>query len=207
MSDDFGSWPSRPASAAALALDDYLQGLDHAARKLPYWQRQLLMDDVGRHIDAELANGNDDLAQMREVLNRLGSPEQLLRSGATIPDWPGGQELAAVMIVLAGGVIVPVIGWLVGVTLLWASPRWQFGDKLLATLVWPGGLAGLAGLLFATVAAAQPGLGLVSVIIFAAVAGIPPVVVAVRLLHSARRPSQPSPAWLRRARQDAAAPE
>jgi hypothetical protein len=30
--------------------------------------------------------------------------------------------------------------WLIGVTLLWVSPRWRWADKLLATLVWPGGL-------------------------------------------------------------------
>ena len=32
-----------------------------------------------------------------------------------------------------------VLGWLVGVVLVWASRRWTVGEKLLATLVFPGG--------------------------------------------------------------------
>jgi len=33
------------------------------------------------------------------------------------------------------------VGWLLGLTLLWSSTRWNRRDKILATLVWPGGLA------------------------------------------------------------------
>jgi hypothetical protein len=29
----------------------------------------------------------------------------------------------------------------VGAVLLWISPRWRFRDKLLGTLIWPGGLS------------------------------------------------------------------
>jgi hypothetical protein len=49
-------------------------------------------------------------------------------------------EIAAVILLLVGGIVVPVIGWIVGCILLWVSPRWSRGDKLLGTLVWPGGL-------------------------------------------------------------------
>jgi hypothetical protein len=35
----------------------------------------------------------------------------------------------------------------IGVVLLWASPRWRRADKLLGTLVWPGGLLAPAALL------------------------------------------------------------
>ena len=31
------------------------------------------------------------------------------------------------------------IGWLIGVVLLWSSRRWRVGEKLLMTLVVPGG--------------------------------------------------------------------
>jgi hypothetical protein len=47
-----------------------------------------------------------------------------------------------------------VVGWLVGLVLLWASPRWRRREKLLGTLVWPGGLlAPLALLVFGGFAA------------------------------------------------------
>jgi len=32
------------------------------------------------------------------------------------------------------------VGWLVGVVLLWTSDRWTTREKLLGTLVWPGGV-------------------------------------------------------------------
>jgi hypothetical protein len=39
-----------------------------------------------------------------------------------------------------GGVIVPVLGWVVGVVLLWGSDLWSRREKLLGTLVVPSGL-------------------------------------------------------------------
>jgi hypothetical protein len=59
----------------------------------------------------------------------------------------GAHEIITVVLLLVGGIVVPVIGWVVGVVLLWSSPRWQTKDKLLGTLVWPGGLAAPFGLL------------------------------------------------------------
>ena len=50
-------------------------------------------------------------------------------------------EIATVVLLLAGGFLAG-IGWIVGVVLLWISPRWRLSDKLLGTLVWPGGLVG-----------------------------------------------------------------
>jgi hypothetical protein len=37
-------------------------------------------------------------------------------------------------------VVLPVIGWVVGVVLLWVSEAWSTRDKLIGTLVVPGGL-------------------------------------------------------------------
>jgi hypothetical protein len=45
-------------------------------------------------------------------------------------------------LLLLGGIVLPLLGWLVGVFLLWASPVWSPRDKWLGTLVLPGGLAG-----------------------------------------------------------------
>jgi hypothetical protein len=41
---------------------------------------------------------------------------------------------------LLGGFVL-FAGWLVGVVLLWNSSVWTTRDKILATLIWPGGLA------------------------------------------------------------------
>lgn len=52
-----------------------------------------------------------------------------------------------VFLLLVGGVIVPVAGWLAGAVMLVISPRWTLRDKLIGLLVWPGGLAVAAGLI------------------------------------------------------------
>lgn len=53
---------------------------------------------------------------------------------------PGGREMAAIILLLIGG-FFSLVGWVVGAVLLWTSPRWRFTDKLLGTVVWPGGLS------------------------------------------------------------------
>jgi hypothetical protein len=50
-------------------------------------------------------------------------------------------EAITVFLLLVGGVLLPVVGWLIGATMLLASSRWSIRDKLAGLLVWPGGLA------------------------------------------------------------------
>jgi hypothetical protein len=50
-------------------------------------------------------------------------------------------DAVTLVLLLAGGVVVPVAGWLAGVVLLWASPSWSRPRKALGTLILPGGLA------------------------------------------------------------------
>jgi hypothetical protein len=45
------------------------------------------------------------------------------------------------MLAMIAPVLIPLV-WPVGVMLLWLSPRWRRGDKLIGTLVLPGGLYG-----------------------------------------------------------------
>ena len=44
------------------------------------------------------------------------------------------------IILLVGGLLIPVLGWAAGVVLLWTSRAWTRRDKLIGTLVIPGGL-------------------------------------------------------------------
>lgn len=44
------------------------------------------------------------------------------------------------LILVEVGLILWVIGWLVGLFLLWTSPRWRTKDKVLATVLYPGGM-------------------------------------------------------------------
>jgi hypothetical protein len=56
-------------------------------------------------------------------------------------------DAVTVFLLLAGGVILPVVGWLVGAVMLLASRRWTLRDKLAGLLVWPGGLLLAVGLI------------------------------------------------------------
>jgi len=51
----------------------------------------------------------------------------------------GGHETLTIALLLLGGFVVGV-GWLAGVVLLWLSDAWSTRDKILGTLVLPGGL-------------------------------------------------------------------
>ena len=56
-------------------------------------------------------------------------------------------EAVAIFLLLAGGVILPVVGWVLGAVMLVMSRRWSLRDKLIGLLVWPGGLAPAVGLI------------------------------------------------------------
>ena len=52
-------------------------------------------------------------------------------------------SLLAVFFLTLGSAVLPLVGWVVGVVLLWTSDRWGAGEKVLGTLVWPLGYAGV----------------------------------------------------------------
>ncbi|MEN3358880.1 MAG: hypothetical protein V7637_2862 [Mycobacteriales bacterium] len=143
-------------------VTDYLARLAAAAAELPPDRRAELLAEIGEHIDAaRVAGAAGDEAAVRTLLDRLGEPAEIVAaatedgpagpagSAAAPPHRPGPRlELAAVLMLTIGS-LIPVLGWLVGVLLLWSSRRWRRGEKLLGTLVVPGGpglLLLLAGL-------------------------------------------------------------
>jgi hypothetical protein len=196
----------------------YLRRLRRAARSLPRARRQELAEEIAEHIAQARASGavpgEGGSAALRNALERLGEPEDIVAAagGGAHAGRPGRREIGAVVLLLFGGiaglvagVVGVTVGWGAGVVLLWFSPRWRWPDKLLGTLVWPGGFASLF-LLAGQAASAQqcggvsgtvttcsgsPGLPLwlAIAITVAAVAG--PVVVAARLLRRARRMPDP----------------
>jgi hypothetical protein len=190
---------------------DYLSQLRRAARTLPRERRNELLDEIGTHIAEARAAG---AMPLWGVLDALGDPAEIAAAAGAGQrtdrlDW---QEIAAVALLLGGGFIF-LIGWFAGLVLLWSSPRWRWPDKLLGTLVWPGGYAGLlfSGALLATGGPVQACSGAVGkpmtctsagsgglptwagmVLLVVAVAG--PAAMAIRLVVSGRRlPGQAEP--------------
>lgn len=66
-------------------------------------------------------------------------------SPAGMPEW------TALLLLPFGGLLIPLVGWLVGVVLLWRSRVWTRLDKLIGTLVVPGGYGTVAWLGMAVV--------------------------------------------------------
>jgi hypothetical protein len=159
-------------------IADYLRRLSAAAGGLPADRRDELVSEIAAHIaEARAAGpppGIDPAEHIRDVLSRLGEPDDIVRAAwpadgedaaagppppgagagwaaGAAPGGPGGgwrgglgaHEITAVILLLIGGFLAG-IGWIVGVILLWTSPRWRTRDKWLGTLVWPGGLAAVA---------------------------------------------------------------
>jgi hypothetical protein len=108
----------------------YLDALERAARDLPRTPRRELTADIRSHVE-EARSRAETPADMADALDRLGVE----------PARGGTLEWISVVLLLIGGVVVPILGWFAGVVLLWGSRVWTLRDKLLGTLLVPGGLA------------------------------------------------------------------
>ncbi|HUZ87187.1 MAG TPA: hypothetical protein VNF26_09570, partial [Candidatus Baltobacterales bacterium] len=78
-------------------------------------------------------------------LERVGEPYALAaaaRSESSVPAEPVSVRSRAGAVEILALVLTPLI-WPVGVILLWTSSAWSTRDKLIATLVPPGGYFGL----------------------------------------------------------------
>jgi hypothetical protein len=182
---------------------DYLNKLAAAAAGLPADRRAELFEEISLHIaEARAVQATAGVAirpAVAEVLERLGPPEDIVRAAADdtetdataaapAPPAPRRRVLAigTVILLLVGGLLIG-LGWIAGVVMLWISPRWRISDKLIGTLVWPGGLV-------AVLAIPRFGHGLppllALILLLAGLAG--PIVVATRLLRRAwRTPAAP----------------
>jgi hypothetical protein len=136
---------SKEDPMATQAVKEYLHDLEAELRDLPRSRRQELLGEIHDHIDSALADAPArDEAEVRNVLDRLGDPADIAeeaRQRFGVPKAKSGAlEIAALILLPIGGIILPVIGWFIGVILLWSSRVWTTGEKLAGTLLFPGGL-------------------------------------------------------------------
>ena len=122
-------------------VDHYLTDLEAELHGLPANRRRELLEEVGEHIAAARAALDPETeAGIRTVLERLGAPADIAaeareRFGVqakparpTIP-WLEVATLAILVLVpvtiwLGIAMVIPLLGWLVGLALLWRSRRW-----------------------------------------------------------------------------------
>jgi hypothetical protein len=124
-------------------VDRYLAELDHAMGRLSPSKRRQIVEEISAHISEGRASLEiDDEVSVRALLDRVGDPEDIAAEAGATSMPPRRSDAWVVWLLLLGG-FAAGIGWFVGVALLWSSPTWRTRDKLLGTLVPPGGLLGL----------------------------------------------------------------
>ena len=140
-------------------VERYLKHLEVELDDLPRDRRREIVDDIAGHI-AEVRAGlqHETEADVRNILEGLGDPAEIaadarerfdVQPAPTGPPYkPGWIEIGALVLLLVGGLIVPIFGWLIGVVLLWVSNAWNVRDKIIGTLFVPGGL-GVSALVLA----------------------------------------------------------
>jgi uncharacterized membrane protein len=121
----------------------YLRRLRHEARALPRRERAELLSQIEEHLREAVPAGAGE-AEVRTVLDRLGDPEEIVAEELERLELPernaSGAEILTVVLLCAGGFLAG-IGWIVGAVLLWSSRAWNVREKLIGTLLVPGGLA------------------------------------------------------------------
>ncbi|MGA4669265.1 HAAS signaling domain-containing protein [Propionibacteriaceae bacterium Y1923] len=135
---------------------DYLARLRAEAQRLPREQADELVADIENHLldafEQPPLSGDPTEAQILEVLERLGTPAELVDAAGAPPMPPpmnvaptktnrGRAEAgAAVLLVLAALVFVlwfiSIPMWVVGLVLLLVSSRWTPGQRVLGALSW-----------------------------------------------------------------------
>jgi len=132
---------------------DYLGRLDAAAWPLKVDRRAELLAEVREHIETALAEaGQRDEVTVRNVLERLGLPEEIVAAEAeaggaaaapvggraaalaAASTW-GAVEIIALLLLTVGAVLLPVIGPVIGLLFVWLSTHWTRREKVIATII------------------------------------------------------------------------
>ena len=133
-------------------VSGYLAQLALELAGLPDSRRDEILEEIRGHItEARSLLATESDADVLNILDRVGDPAQVASaarpdatdsprtSAAGSPIWTSG------WLDIAAAVLTPVV-WPVGVILLWMSSAWSVRDKLIGTLVPPGGYIGVFNL-------------------------------------------------------------
>jgi hypothetical protein len=139
---------------ASPEVREYLDRLRAEGRRLPPDRLEEILDDVRAHVRDAVAAGSaaglDESLAARNALERLGPPAEIVRAEAELSGVvaePAAEqrdamsrfgEPLAIFLLMFGGFVF-LLGWPLGVCLLWVSRTWRLREKLLGTFVWPFG--------------------------------------------------------------------
>lgn len=140
-------------STAPQVVRSYLTQLQKALADLPGEVSEEIVAGIREELDGLDASaaaarietlGDPEFIAAEAHSEAVGSPlVEPVETTAAEPRW---LAVLAALLVAFGGVIVPVIGWVVGIALVWMSKTWRRWEKWVGTLIAPG-VAVLAALI------------------------------------------------------------
>ncbi len=125
-------------------VTDYLDRLRHEARRLPDDQARELIADITEHLEVGL-EADPGEAEVRNALDRLGTPTELVDAAGGTPSAPAGPasatsrsrkvEIGAIVALVGAELLVILLPlaallWIVGVVLLVVAQSWTGQQKL-----------------------------------------------------------------------------
>jgi hypothetical protein len=122
----------------------YLARLEAALAPVPEARRLELLEEVREHIaEARMALTAETDADLLNILDRLGDPADVAAAeiGRAEPAHAPARRTSRGLEVAA--LVLLLLFWPVGVVLLWISDAWSTRDKLIGTLLPPGGYLGI----------------------------------------------------------------
>lgn len=137
-------------TASERIVADYLDRLYERGRDLTRTQIEELMGDVREHVAAAvLEAGRDDEATVRTVLDRLGTPDEIVAAAlgdaaatgrapafeTTKPNAWTWREIAASVLLLPGAFLAPVVAPAAGMALAASSEVWDRSAKKVAYVI------------------------------------------------------------------------
>jgi uncharacterized integral membrane protein len=123
------------APHADTILGGYRLRLEEELNGLPRARREEIIAEVDAHIrDARTADAAETDADLLNLLDRLGDPgvigtEARERFDVAEPASAGGREVIALLLLVVGPFIVPVVTWVLGAMLVWSSVAWSAREK------------------------------------------------------------------------------
>ena len=128
-------------------VSDYLESVRAATADLPAAERDELVGNIAEHITTSIAELDPPTeAAVRTILDRLGDPAVIAAeargqsSHPTPRPTPGWLEWGGVAMLGIGSYLLPVIGTVAGLVMVWMSQWWSTRQKVVAAVL---SLAGL----------------------------------------------------------------
>lgn len=140
----------------------YLAALEERLTQLPDEQSEEILFGVREHISDAMSRGDRSVP---EILAALGTPDDVasglaetasplsptsyMQAGPSTPQRQSSNLwVVATAILLPFGIFLAGIGWLFGVAGLWMGTRWKTWEKVVGTVLLPGGVLGAQVLAF-----------------------------------------------------------